>query len=73
MSNQPALFQLLMRALDEVLSPLLFDGTTEQVDRRAGQRSERVAVEVDDTLRNDEAVAQAGERIAGIAGHACLS
>ena len=53
-------------APDEVASPLALDDVAEPLRGPAGQRAERVAVEVDDALGQDELLAQGGEIVCGV-------
>ena len=54
-------------APDQVVSPLLFDRVVQDTGGGARHRAERIAVEIDDAFGEHEPVAEAAQRIGGIA------
>ena len=60
-------------AADEALAPLALGDFGEARRGPARQGAERVAVEVDDALGQDELVAQRGERVGAVEGQAALA
>ena len=57
---------MLRPAPDEIVAPLGLDDSGDPRCRRLGQGAERVAVEIDDPLRQREAIAEGGERIGAV-------
>src|SRR6266702_6058994 len=51
---------------DKVVAPLLFDRAVQGARRGSRHRAERIAVEIDEAVGNQETVAQTAKRICGI-------